>query len=137
LAIEPFIYEKNLYEAYRSSAEPRSSAKKMFEKFLENAKSIKYLETPNYRNMLRFINADEYQIFILGHSCGLSDRTLLNTIFEHDNCKSIKLFYHKRPDGTDDWGDVTMNISRCFNDKAKLRERVVNKRDSNPLFIEV
>lgn len=26
----------------------------------------------------------------MGHSCGLSDRTMLKEIFEHDNCKSIK-----------------------------------------------
>ena len=56
-------------------------------------KSIKYLESDKYRRMLSFIESDTYQIYIMGHSCGNSDRTLLNTLFEHKNCVSIKPFY--------------------------------------------
>lgn len=70
-------------------------------RYLENFKSIAYLQTDNYKKLLEFIDSEEYQVFIFGHSCGISDRTMLNTIFEHDNCKSIKPFYHKREDGTD------------------------------------
>lgn len=47
--------------------------------FLQNVKSIKYLEADNYRKMLAFIDSAPYQIYIMGHSCGNSDRTLLNT----------------------------------------------------------
>jgi hypothetical protein len=61
-------------------------------RYLENIKSIKYLETDNYKKLLTFINSDKYQIFIMGHSCGISDRTLLNTLFEHENCVNIKFF---------------------------------------------
>ncbi len=102
-------------------------------KYLENVKSIKYLETDNYKNLLDFVNSDSYQVFIFGHSCGNSDRTLLNTLFEHDNCASIKVFYYKKEDGTDYFNDVIGNISRNFNSKAKLRDRVVNKKYSEPL----
>ena len=42
-----------------------------------------------------------YQIFIFGHSCGISDRTLLIMLFEHDNCASIKVFYHEKYEGKD------------------------------------
>ncbi|RMZ61332.1 hypothetical protein D1632_00110 [Chryseobacterium nematophagum] len=31
----------------------------------------------------------------MAHSCGNTDRTLLNTIFEHENCVSVKIFYHQ------------------------------------------
>lgn len=95
--------------------------------YLENIKSINYLETENYRNLLKFVNQGNYQIYIFGHSCGTSDRTMLNTIFEHDNCSSIKVFYHKRSDDTDNYSDIVRNISRNFNDKAKMRDLVVNK----------
>ena len=61
---------------------------------LRNIKSTKYLETDNYRKMLTFINSTPYQVYIMGHSCGNSDRTLLNTLFEHKNCISIKPFYY-------------------------------------------
>jgi len=102
-------------------------------RFLENVKSIKYLETNNYKRLLNFIDSDKYQIFIMGHSCGISDRTLLSTLFEHDNCVSIKIFYHKKEDGTDNFSDVVRNISRNFSNKAVMREKVVNKMDSESL----
>jgi len=97
-------------------------------RFLENIKSIRYLETDNYKRLLNFINSDNYQIFIMGHSCGLSDRTLLNTLFEHENCVSIKVFYHQETETRDNYSDVVRNISRNFNNKATMREKVVNKQ---------
>lgn len=102
-------------------------------RYLENFKSIAYLQTRNYKKFLEFIDSEEYQVFIVGHSCGISDRTMLNTIFEHDNCKSIKPFYHKRENGTDNYTDIVQNISRNFNDKKKYRDRVVNKTDCEHL----
>lgn len=95
--------------------------------FLENIKSINYLETDNYKKLLEHINSGNFQVFIFGHSCGISDRTLLNTIFEHENCASIKLFYHQKEENIDNYSDIVRNISRNFNDKAKMRDRVVNK----------
>lgn len=101
--------------------------------YLDNIKSIKYFETDNYKKLLEFIEGDEYQVFIFGHSCGTSDRTLLNTLFEHDNCASIKPFYHKKEDGSDNYSDIVRNISRNFNNKVKMRDRVVNKTYCEPL----
>ena len=102
-------------------------------RYLENFKSIAYLQTDNYKKLLEFIDSEEYQVFIFGHSCGISDRTMLNTIFEHDNCKSIKPFYHKREDRRDNYTEIVQNISRNFNDKKKYRDRVVNKTYCEPL----
>lgn len=94
---------------------------------LSNIKSIKYLEADNYRKMLSFIEAEPYQIFIMGHSCGNSDRTLLNTLFEHRNCVSIKPYFYVKEDGTDNYLDIIQNISRNFTDMKLMRDRVVNK----------
>lgn len=95
--------------------------------YLRNIKSVKYLESLNYRDLLSFIESDTYQVFIMGHSCGNSDRTLLNTLFEHKNCVSIKPFYHKWDDGTDNYMELVQNISRNFTDMKLMRDRVVNK----------
>ena len=95
--------------------------------YLRNIKSIRYLEVPNYRNMLRFIESSPYQIYIMGHSCGNSDRTMLNTLFEHRNCVCIKPFYHKWDDGTDNYMELVQNIARNFTDMKLMRARVVNK----------
>ena len=95
--------------------------------YLNNVKSIKYLESKKYRELLDFIESAPYQIYIMGHSCGNSDRTLLNTLFEHENCVSIKPFYYVKPDGTDSYRELVQNISRNFKDKQALRDKVVNQ----------
>lgn len=100
---------------------------------LRNMKSTKYLEASNYRQLLSFIDSAPFQIYIMGHSCGNSDRTLLNTLFEHDNCVSIKPFYHQKDDGTDNYLDIVQNTSRNFTDMKKMRDRVVNKTYCEPL----
>lgn len=100
---------------------------------LKNIKSIKYLEAENYRNMLQFLESAPYQVFIMGHSCGNSDRTLLNTLFEHKNCVSIKPYYHQKKDGSDNYLEIAQNICRNFTDMKLMRDRVVNKTFCEPL----
>lgn len=100
---------------------------------LRNIKSIKYLESSNYRKMLQFIESAPYQIYIMGHSCGNSDRTLLNTLFEHRNCVSIKPYYHQKEDGSDNYMEIIQNICRNFTNMKLMRDRVVNKTFCEPL----
>lgn len=101
--------------------------------YLQNVKSMKYLESKSYKEMLDFINSDTYQVFIFGHSCGISDRTLLNTIFEHSNCQSIKPYYHKKSEIEDNYSNIIKDISRNFTNKASMRDKVVNKTYTKPL----
>ena len=101
---------------------------------LRQIKSIRYLESENYRKMLKFVDVEPFQIYIMGHSCGNSDRTLLNTLFEHKNCISIKPYYYKKDDGTDNYLELIMNISRNFTDMKLMRDRVVNKTYCEPLL---
>jgi len=91
--------------------------------FLENVKSIKYVETENYSDLLKFINKTKYEVFVFGHSCGNSDRTLLKALFENSNCDNIRCFYYK-----DDYNKTIDNIYRKFKDKTKFRE-IINKKD--------
>ncbi|MBW4359110.1 AbiH family protein [Flavobacterium taihuense] len=102
--------------------------------YLKNFKSFQYLQNSNYKQLLDFVESDQkFQVYIMGHSCGLSDRTMLNTIFEHPNCRSIKVFYHQREDGTDNYTEIIQNISRHFNKKKLMREKIVNKTLCQPL----
>lgn len=100
--------------------------------YLRHIKSYNYLSSSNYRQLLSFIESEPYQILIMGHSCGVSDRTMLKTLFEHHNCISIKPYYHKTP-SSDDYMDIVQNISRSFSDKKLMRDRVVNKTYCEPL----
>lgn len=99
--------------------------------YLKNFKSIKYLESDRYRKALQFMDAAPFQVYILGHSCGNSDRTLLNTLFEHKNCVSVKPYYFKNGD-KDNYLDIVQNISRNFKDMKLMRDRVVNKTYCEP-----
>lgn len=100
---------------------------------LRNMKSINYLESNNYRKMLEFIESGPFQVCIMGHSCGNSDRTLLNTLFEHRFCVSVKPYYYIKEDGTDNYLELIQNISRNFTDMKLMRDRVVNKMYCEPL----
>jgi hypothetical protein len=101
--------------------------------YLRNFKSFQYLQNSNYKKLLDFVESDQkFQVYIFGHSCGLSDRTLLNTIFEHQNCMSIKIFCHKykekKSDGSlDNYTEIVQNISRHFDNKKLMRSKIVNK----------
>lgn len=99
---------------------------------LRHIKSIRYLESDRYRKVLDFIESAPYQICIMGHSCGNSDRTLLNTLFEHRNCVSIKPYYYINGQ-EDNYLELVQNISRNFTDMKLMRDRVVNKTYCEPL----
>ena len=101
--------------------------KKNDNEYLQHIKSFRYLEASNYRNMLSFIESAPYQVCIMGHSCGLSDRTLLATLFEHPNCVSIKPYYHRKEDGSDNYRELVQNIARNFTSPSLMRDRVVRK----------
>lgn len=98
----------------------------------EHIKSFKYLEAENYRNLMEFVESNPFQVSIFGHSCGVSDRTMLNKIFEHENCISIKTYYYQNGN----WNDYTTknySIARCFKDKSSLRDKVANFSLCSPM----
>lgn len=100
---------------------------------LRYVKSINYLEADNYRKLLEFVETEPFQVIVMGHSCGNSDRTLLNTIFEHPNCVSIKPYYYINEKQEDNYLELVQNIYRNFTDLKRMRDRVVNKTYTEPL----
>jgi len=103
--------------------------------FLKNMKAFHYLKTPNYKNLTRFINDGDYTVSIMGHSCGLSDRVLLNSIFCHQNCRGIRIFYYQKSENENDFFEKTQEISRHFTDdhKNRMRNLIVPLTASLPL----
>lgn len=95
-------------------------------RFFKHIKSFHYFRSPNLRKLLSFLNSGFYQVCIYGHSCGLSDRVMLNEIFENENCKSIKIYYYNKNDFT----TKTMDISRHFNNNQMMRRKIVEISDS-------
>lgn len=102
--------------------------------YLTNMKSFGYFKTSNYKKILDFLDQKEsYKVHIIGHSLGLSDRLLLNVIFEHKNCKAIEIHYYKPIAGVDNFKELTMNMSRHFNDKSAMRAKVLSHDESRPM----
>jgi hypothetical protein len=102
-------------------------------KYFENIKSFKYMKNSNYRALMRFLASGNYQVCVYGHSCGLSDRVMLNEIFEHENCKSIKIYFYENDKGEIDFTDKTMDISRHFNSNKLMRKKIVEFNPNNKI----
>lgn len=95
------------------------------------AKSSKYLLNRNYKQLMNFLALGPFQLHLVGHSCAISDRTLLSSIFQDPNCFSIKPYYFNWQRNSfndiDNYADLIANVSRHFTDKLMMREKVVNK----------
>jgi hypothetical protein len=103
--------------------------------FLKNIKSFGYFKTYNYRNLDAFLNADYFVVSIMGHSCGLSDRVLLNSIFCHAFCSEIRIYYYNKSTTENDYTEKTQEISRHFppHEKIKMRTLILPPEKSFPL----
>lgn len=84
-------------------------------------KSNWYFLEDNYTKLLRFIDPAVYDVEIIGHACGLSDRTLFKEILEHNNCGNVTTFHW--PDKSD-YYNKTVELSRHFDDKRKSRRKI-------------
>lgn len=100
----------------------RSNTKELY-RFI---KTIAYSKSKEYFDLSRFLDGDDtFQVQIFGHSCGLSDRTMLREIFENDRCKAIKLFYFEREDKSNDFEDKVIDIYRHFENKSIVKKKIV------------
>lgn len=93
--------------------------------YLRHIKSFYYFRDTRYKELIRFIEGNIYEVYIWGHSCGLSDRTLLNMIFENQKCRGVKIYYHKKQDGSNNYTELTQEISRHFKNKLLMRRLII------------
>ncbi len=77
-------------------------------------------ELLNYLN-----NETNILVNIFGHSCGISDRILLRTIFEHKNVKKIKVNYYQSGN-SNNFQDLTSNITKTVSSNAILDEKLIS-----------
>jgi len=80
--------------------------------FLKNIKKYSYKRTEKEKTLNNFLNSsnsEDIDVFILGHSCGLSDNWILSKIFNHESIRSINIFYHEK---FDNYYEVQVNIDR-------------------------
>jgi hypothetical protein len=98
--------------------------------FLANMKPICSV-TDNYQQIMNFIDSGNFTVKVLGHSCGRSDRYLLNPIFEHVNCRSIRIYhYETTSDERNDYLNKRQEISRHL--KGIMKIAPFDKRSKIP-----
>lgn len=101
--------------------------------YFKHIKSFKYFQDENYQKLMSFVESNDFEVIVLGHSLGLSDRTMLSQIFEHKNLKKVQLYYYEDKEGNNDFTEKTYEISRHFSDKGRMRLKVVNFQDSESM----
>ena len=102
--------------------------------FLVHIKSFKYPLENNYSKLIEFVDSGDFEVFCVGHSLGVSDRVLLKTIFEDNNCKKIRLFH--RGDKKS-YFRKCIAISRHFTDKIAMRKKLVDYGEMDVLKSDI
>jgi hypothetical protein len=100
--------------------------------FFEHIKSFKYFQNQYYQDLMAFLKSGQFEVFVLGHSLGLSDRTMLQAIFNSDELYRVKIFFYQK-DGKNNFVEMTHQLSRHFTDKNRMRTKVVPFDKSEPL----
>lgn len=94
-----------------------------YNELLTHAKSFGYFKNNKYQRLLSFKDSGDFEVWIVGHSCGLSDRVMLKKIFEHPSCKQIKIYHYLRGEPNDHL-EKTHQVSWHFSNKELMRERI-------------
>lgn len=98
------------------------------DEYLKNVKSIKYLLSNQYSELQKQVAiSNEIEIYIIGHSCSISDRTLLKELFNNDKCKWIDIYNHN---GKKSYTNSLYGISRYFDNNQIMRSKVLDYNDS-------
>mgnify|MGYP003086645260 CR=1 FL=1 len=99
-------------------------------------KSFYYMQNSRYRQFFEVLERGPFRLHLMGHSCGLSDRVLLSSIFNHPNLEDVKIYYYESEYG-DDYLQLCQNISRHFHDKHAMRRKMLpdKREDTNMMSV--
>jgi len=108
-----------------NSDEYRRLENQQNDEVLQNFKTFQYLRTDVYHQLMGILDNSNNGLYIqlLGLSCGLTDKTLLRTIFYHQNVKRIEVCYHD--DKEQNFYLKLFNVARIMDSKEQMRNKVV------------
>ncbi|MFY0631696.1 MAG: hypothetical protein JXR05_15130 [Flavobacteriaceae bacterium] len=100
-------------------------------RYTRNLKRQLYNLAFPYNDLTSFLtdNTDILHIYTLGHSLGLTDKTLLKEVFENRYVEKIKMYYYKDIEG---YRNLNDNLSRIVS-STTLNTKVVNFPDSEEI----
>lgn len=100
-------------------------------------KSFYYMQNSRYRQFFEILERGPFRLHLMGHSCGLSDRVLLSSIFNHPNLEDVRIYYHDRGKDRNDYLQLCQNISRHFHDKHAMRLKILPCKGKDPNMMSV
>jgi len=104
--------------------------------YVKNIKKFNYLYTNNEDRLKAHLKSKEFNLFILGHSCGISDKLILSQILNHEGIVKIYPFYFKDRMG---YFETMVNIDRIIDDYSKTEiqktsfDKLVSFPDAYPM----
>ncbi len=134
------IESENIIFGYGNDQHPKYKRIKNsgIDEYLRFFKTFEYLSNGKYSEIYEkaLEKFDDYDVSIIGHSLGQTDKTLLKEIINNSKCKRIHL--HKRADLSGDlvnlkesFNKQIFSISRIIDNEKDLRVKVLNFKDSN------
>lgn len=109
------------------------------DEFLTYFKTFEYQRNSNYNRIYESAleSFNVYQILVLGHSLGTTDKTLLAELFNSNRCNRVHLFKRKNLEAEpkevllQDFIKRNYAASRIFANEEKLRRKLINFEDSS------
>ncbi|MDN3643751.1 AbiH family protein [Lutimonas halocynthiae] len=100
---------------------------------LKNFKTFEYLRDGVYSSLLERIgNFSDYEVYVIGHSLALTDKTILEEVFSRKECSSINLL--KRTDLKNESNKIIENfkklsyaVARVIEDDKIVRKIIVDQ----------
>jgi hypothetical protein len=103
------------------------------DELLKNFKTLKYMQNSNYQKIFTdFLDVvEEYEIAILGHSLGQTDKTLLSEIIDNEKCKKINVYKRRDLENTpidlrNEYNKLVLALMRIMKNEFILRKKVVD-----------
>jgi len=102
--------------------ESRELISKDNKEYIRFIKKHCYKRTDNENRLNEFLkDHNKINVFILGHSSGVSDKLILNQIFNHPNIKSITNFYFEE---YENFFSFQYNVDRIMNNDENFKKLV-------------
>jgi hypothetical protein len=103
--------------------------------YLINIKSYSYKRKPienEISSSLNISSGEQLNVFILGHSCSISDGNILNEIFSNEKNTSINIVYY---DNFENYREQLININRIIGSNVNYNK--INNYESSMKFLNI
>lgn len=95
--------------------------------YLRNIKKNCYKRTISETVIRDYLDGTKnIDVTVIGHSCGLSDKLILNQIFNHENINSIRILYH---DKFENYFQTQVNMDRIMKDDIKFKKLISYEKE--------